>query len=247
MHADPRSRGARERGPRPSGSAGRTTRGGRAPRRGRWSRRWPPPRGWRGARAAGAARRKPASARRRSSLRALHDRHEATTLSHAWGPPASGAPRGRCSPPPGCSTGTGARRGRRPPGARAGTRLRYGTRTKWCSRITAGTGMVARSEWSSRAVARDDLRLLLQHEHDRPAHRDDAERLEAGVEQQRSSQASGASSVASPTECRAESYRCGPRAGRGLPIARHHSRYATRSRGSGGVAAPYWVSKRKRR
>ena len=38
-------------------------------------------------------------------------------------------------------------------------------------------------------VAGDDLGLVLQHENDRPAHRHDAERLEAGVEQQRSPQA----------------------------------------------------------
>jgi hypothetical protein len=40
-------------------------------------------------------------------------------------------------------------------------------------------------------IARDDLGLLLQDEDDRPPHRDHAERLEAGVEHQRSSQASG--------------------------------------------------------
>ena len=33
------------------------------------------------------------------------------------------------------------------------------------------------------AVAVDDLGLLLQHQHDRAPRRDDAERLEAGVEQ----------------------------------------------------------------
>ena len=32
-------------------------------------------------------------------------------------------------------------------------------------------------------VAVDDLGLLLQHQHDRASRRDDAERLEAGVEQ----------------------------------------------------------------
>jgi hypothetical protein len=38
-------------------------------------------------------------------------------------------------------------------------------------------------------VAGDDLGLVLEHEDDGPAHRHDAERLEAGVEQQRSPQA----------------------------------------------------------
>ncbi len=39
-------------------------------------------------------------------------------------------------------------------------------------------------------VARDDDGLLLQDQHHRPPNRDDAQRLEAGVEHQRSSQAS---------------------------------------------------------
>src|SRR5690242_13188378 len=94
----------------------------------------------------GWARRRPTSDRSRSSLCELHARHDATTFSHACGPPRD---RGttwsmfsaarlqywhRCP-----SRAKTARR-------ESGTRLRYGTRTKWLRRITDGTGSWARSE-----------------------------------------------------------------------------------------------------
>src|SRR3954447_4772038 len=94
----------------------------------------------------GCGSRSPTSESSRSSLRELHDRHDATTLSQAWGPPRE---RGttwsmfsaarlqywqRCP-----SRANTARRD-------SGTRLRYGTRTKWFRRITEGTGSSARSE-----------------------------------------------------------------------------------------------------
>src|SRR4029077_2576163 len=94
----------------------------------------------------GCGRRSPASESRRSSLRELHDRHDATTLSQAWGPPRdrgttwsmfSAARLQYWQRWP--SRANTARR-------ESGTRLRYGTRTKWCSRITDGIGSWARSE-----------------------------------------------------------------------------------------------------
>src|SRR4029079_3631401 len=71
---------------------------------------------------------------------------DATTLSQAWGPPRD---RGTT-----WSMFSAARLQywhRWPSRAQtarreSGTRLRYGTRTKWCSRITDGTGSWARSE-----------------------------------------------------------------------------------------------------
>ena len=183
-----------------------------------------------GVRLARAARRRrrPASERRRSSLRALHDRHDATTLSHACGPPRdrgttwsmfSAARLQYWQRWP--SRANTARR-------ESGTRLRYGTRTKWTSRITDGHRHRARARSAGLgAVARDDLGLLLQHEHDGPAHRHDAERLEAGVEQQRSSQASrpphvDCGSARSLPVVRALYRRRRPASA--APSSRHHSR-----------------------
>ena len=180
------------------------------------------------ARAVGARRRSPTSERSRSSLRELHDRHDATTLSQACGPAARAGHHvvdvlGRR----GCSTGSGGRRGRRRPGARAAPGCGTAPARSGAAGSPTGTGSSARSECRTRAVARDDLRLLLQHEHDGPAHGHDAERLEAGVEQQGSSQASATS-----TGCghgsgagRIDGESTGaPATPRLRHVARHHSR-----------------------
>ena len=45
--------------------------------------------------------------------------------------------------------------------------------------------MARRSEWSSLVGGVDHLRLLLEHQHDRPAHGHDAQRLVGGVEDER--------------------------------------------------------------
>ena len=121
-------------------------------------------------------------------MRALHERHDATTLSHSCGPPRergttwsmfSAARLQYWQRWP--SRANTARRD-------SGTRVRYGTRTKWTRRITDGTGNDGPLGVELGAVALDDLGLLLEHEHDGPPDRDDAQRLEAGVEQQCSPQ-----------------------------------------------------------
>ena len=107
----------------------------------------------------------------------------------------------------------------------SGTRLRYGTRTKWCEPDhRRAPGSVSALGVQHGAVARDDLGLLLQHEHDGPAHRHDAERLEAGVEQQGSSQASGTSTGRRATVASCHRAR-DRRPSRRVPMSRHHSRY----------------------
>ena len=130
--------------------------------------------------------RRPASPGRRSSLRELHDRQPATTLSQVGCRPATAAPRGRCSRPCGCSTGTGGRRGEdRAARQRDPVAVRHAHEVHEPDHRRHGKGGALGVELG--AVARDDLGLLLEHEDDRPADRHDAERLEAGVEQQRSS------------------------------------------------------------
>ena len=59
---------------------------------------------------------------------------------------ASGAPRGRCSRPPGCSTGSGGRRGRTPPGARAAPGCGTAPARSGAAGSPTGTGSSARSE-----------------------------------------------------------------------------------------------------
>ena len=198
--------------------------------------------------------RRSVSARSRFSLRALHGRHEATTFSQLCSPPRDRGRRGRCSRPGRLqywqrwpSRAKTARRD-------SGTRDRYGTRTKWVSRMTVGTGTDALG-MELGVIARDDDGLLLEDQHHRPPNRDDAERLEAGVEHQRSSQASRPPPILS-AGILCSRVRAGPPLPRSRPASLavgrrlrlsclHHRRSTTRSAGVR-LAGPYWVSSRNR-
>jgi hypothetical protein len=108
---------------------------------------------------------------RRSSLRALHARHDATTLSHAWGPPRE---RGTtwsmfsAAPPQYWHRWPSrAKTARRDSGAAAryGTRMHEPDHRRNRNRAPLGPELGA--------VAVEDLGLLLEHEHDRAAGRHD--------------------------------------------------------------------------
>ena len=165
--------------------------GGRAPRRGRSSRRWPRPRGWR----CGYAEAGPSGGRASD---------EQAVLLAGVARPAR-----RHHVVPGVRTATGPRHDvvdvlGRPvavlaavavAGEHGPARQRDAVAVRHPHEVNEADHRRHRDVGALGAelgaVARDDLGLLLQHEHDRPAHRHDAQRLEAGVEQQRSSQASG--------------------------------------------------------
>ena len=139
---------------------------------------------------AGAGGAAPPRTRRRSSLRELQGRHDATTLSQVWGPPRergttwSMFSAGRLQYWQRCpSRAKTARR-------ESGTRLRYGHPHEVVQPDHRRDRELGPLGVQDRAVARHDLGLLLQHEDDGSPHGHDAERLEAGVEQQGSSQAS---------------------------------------------------------
>ena len=138
----------------------------------------------------GRRRFRPLSASRRSSLRALHERHDATTLSHACGPPRD---RGHdvvdvLRGPVAVLAAVAVTREDRAPGERHPAPVRHPHEVVEPDHRRHRERQPLAVELG--AVARDDLRLLLEHEHDGPAHRHHAQRLEARVEQQRSSQAS---------------------------------------------------------
>ena len=67
---------------------------------------------------------------------------------------------------------------------RRGAVARKGTRTKCTRRMTVGTGPSAAFGAKFGAIAMNDFGLFLQYQHDGPPRRDDAERFEAGVEQE---------------------------------------------------------------
>ena len=183
----------------------------------------------------------PHSAGSRSPLRALHDRHDATTLSHVCGPAPraghdvvevlGGAPAvlaamavaGEHRPP----------RQRRAGAERDAYEVHEADHRRHRNRPALGAELGT--------VAVHDLGLLLQHQHDRPPRRHDAERLEAGVEQERPGHAVPTSS--------ATVYRRRPIA---APASRRAAPRTTRGTRRGRPAgarrrSPYAVSSRNRR
>ena len=93
----------------------------------------------------------------------------------------SAAPRGRCSRRRGCSTGSGARRGRTRPGATAAPGSGTAPARSARAGSPTGTGRSAALGVQLGAVAGDDLGLLLQHEDDGAPERHDAQRLELAL------------------------------------------------------------------
>ena len=181
--------------------------------------------------------RRSVSARSRFSLRALHGpagRHD--VLPAVLPAPGAGYDVVDVLGRAGCSTGSAGRRGRTPPGGTA----------------APGTGTApARSAGQSDhgghrepqalgvelgVIARNDDGLLLEDQHHRPPNRDHTERLEAGVEHQRSSQASRPPPIRSGRDCRQFRSRRPPHPAL-RPLDRHHRRYTTRSSGSGSPPA----------
>ena len=122
----------------------------------------------------------------RSSLRALHDRHDATTFSHVCGPPRErGTTWSRFSAvAPAVLAAVPVAREHGPPRERRRRAERHPHEVHEPDHRRDRDAAALGAELG--AVAVDDLGLLLEHEHDRAPGRHDAERLEAGVEQERS-------------------------------------------------------------
>ena len=100
---------------------------------------------------------------------------------------ASAAPRGRCSRPPGCSTGSGGRRGRTRRGATAAPGCGTAPARSGRAGSPTGTGTTARSEWSSAPLRATISAFSFSTSTTARRIGHDAQRLEAGVEQQCSS------------------------------------------------------------
>ena len=164
---------------------------------------------------------------------------------------ATAAPRGRCSRPPGCSTGSGGRRGRTRPAATAAPGC--GTAPARSGRAGSPTARAraARSEWSSAPLRATISAFSFSTSTTARRIGHDAERLEAGVEQQRSPQASGLlgsgrlgslgrcpAALRGAPVCDARCAACCP-----APLEVGDEVAGRRARPS----APYWVSSRNRR
>ena len=217
----------------------------RAPSRGRWTRRWRRPRGWRGVHGAGA-RRRPLSARSRSSLRALQARHDATTFSQVCCAAARarhhvvdvlGRPVAVLAAVP-VAGEHGPARERHPAPVRHPHEVDEADHRR-------APGRAARSEWSSAPLRATISAFSFSTSTTARRTEHDAQRLEAGVEQQRSSQASSTSSgvVYRHGSGGLDRHASGP-----IRARRHHSQVGDQiARVRARRPAPYWVSSRNRR
>src|SRR5690349_19778942 len=188
----------------------------------------------------------PHSDGRRSPLRALHDRHDATTLSHVCEPRRDrGTTWSRFSaarPQYWHRWASRANTARRERGALA----RNGTRTKWTSRMTVGTGAVRRSERNSAPLRWTISAFSLSTR--TTARRDDTTHSGSKLALSKSARA-----TRYPPPGARVYWRLSDVAGERVEAVRvvrvlspHQSMYATRSRGGGAVTDPYAVSRRKR-